>query len=91
MLFNIGTGVGHTTEALVATMGRVAGLAVPVVSVVADDDPAVDGGHIVPNQAGVLDVSAAREELGFVTGFDVEAGLAHALTILRGAQAIRSA
>jgi hypothetical protein len=44
----------------------------------------VDGGHIVPNQAGVLDVSAAREELGFAAGYDVEAGLAHALTILRG-------
>jgi hypothetical protein len=38
----------------------------------------------MPNQAGVLDASAAREELGFVTAFDVEAGLAHALTILRG-------
>jgi nucleoside-diphosphate-sugar epimerase len=84
LLFNIGTGVGLTTEALVEAMGRVEGLAVPVVSVVPDDDPSVDGGHLVPNQAGVLDVSAAREELGFVTGYDVEAGLAHALTILRG-------
>lgn len=84
LLFNIGTGVGLTTEALVEAMGRVEGLAVPVVSVVPDDDPSVDGGHIVPNQAGVLDVSAAREELGFAAGYDVEAGLAHALTILRG-------
>lgn len=81
LLFNIATGVGLPTEALVEAMGRVEGLAVPVVP---DDDPSVDGGHLVPNQAGVLDVSAAREELGFVTGYDVEAGLAHALTILRG-------
>ena len=84
LLFNIGTGIGLTTAAVVEAMSRVDGLAVPVVAVVADEDPSVDGGHLVPNQAGVLDVTSARDELGFVAGFDLEAGLAHALTVLRG-------
>jgi nucleoside-diphosphate-sugar epimerase len=60
LLFKIGTGVGLTTEALVEAMGRIEDLAMPVISVVPDDDPSVDSGHLVPNQAGVLDASAAR-------------------------------
>jgi UDP-glucose 4-epimerase len=76
-LFNIGTGRGVTVEEIVDALHDTPGLTAPTVTV-ADDLP--EAKRAAPSHAeayaGILDVSAAADELGFTAAFDLNAAIA---------------
>lgn len=84
-LFNIGTGIGYSPRAVVEVLQAIQGVVAPEITVVPDDDPTATGGHLGANLGGVLDVQAAREQLGFEARFDLRAGLEDSLTVAREA------
>ncbi len=83
--FNIGTGVGSSPRDVVDAIAAVEGVAPPRVRVVPDGTAGAAAGHLVPAYAGILDGSAAREQLGFTARFDLAAGIAHAAAVLGAA------
>jgi nucleoside-diphosphate-sugar epimerase len=82
-LFNIGTGEGSSIEDVVDAIADVPGVQAPEVTIVADGTPGAAKGHLVPAHAGVLDCSAARDQLGYVARFDLRAGIADAAEVFR--------
>ena len=83
-LFNIGTGVGSSIRDVVEAITSVPGVTPPEVTVLADGERGKAAtGHLVTAHAGVLDVSRAREQLGFETRYDLAAGIADAADVIR--------
>jgi UDP-glucose 4-epimerase len=83
-LFNIGVGVGSSIRDVVTAIGQTAGLQPPLVEILPDGTGGSGaGGHMVPDLAGVLDITAAREQLGFVAEYDLVSGIADAADVAR--------
>ncbi|MEZ5075912.1 MAG: NAD(P)-dependent oxidoreductase [Solirubrobacterales bacterium] len=83
-VFNVGTGVGSSVADVVAAIAAAGGgVATPEIEVVDDDEPGEDvvRGHLVANYAGVLDTTAAREQLGFEARYDLPAGIRDAAEV----------
>ncbi|MDR3470670.1 MAG: NAD(P)-dependent oxidoreductase [Devosia sp.] len=89
-LFNIGSGVGYSPEAVVEAIKAVDGLAVPSIAVVPDGDPSVTGGLLGGIAGGVFDVARARDQLGFEAKFDLISGLRDSLELIHSRQRVKA-
>lgn len=82
--FNIGTGVGHTVADVVEAISSVDGVATPNITLTGDDDGDA-AGHLIQGYTGILDVSAARDQLGFEARYDLRDGIEDAAEVVRAA------